>query len=245
MTMNFWDDDIIEDYILQKLSVEDTKLFHKALLMDSKLQEEVDLKKKVLGLVNNMGNLLLYNEINKIAIEEDLHDERSMKATRKRLLYYISGAVAASLLIFIAYTINFQTPLNEDLFVMHYEAYEIDNLRGKTNENERIFLIATNYYQEKKYSEALTYYEKILNYNLEVQIAVGICYLETGDTISALKQFQALEKTPHKDMAIWYQALIHLRNNHLERSTILLEQLVAIKSIYAVKASKILQKLSN
>lgn len=85
-----------------------------------------------------------------------------------------------------------------------------------TEEAASFFDAAEEAFKEKKYTEAIEYYGKVLDLDPEFSIAatyVGQCHREAGDLDAAAKSFQlAIEINYHDYLAHWLLADVHLQN---------------------------------
>lgn len=249
--MNYFQDDIIENYIEGRLSSSEKQLFEQALQTNVQLQKEVIRKKETIQVAKEMAEVLLSDRIKKIVQEEMAVVDMTPKVARRRWLYVISAAAAAVLLLVVTYFSFFQTTSkHKELFAQHFEPYEISIPRSSTQTVSFNFEEGIKAYHNENYPLALSHFKPILKTDIIASLAAGICYLEIGAYQEAILQFQSLNQTIYKNQGLWYEGLTYLKMNDINNSKRVLQQLIKDHkekpdTMYIKKAKILLQSLEK
>lgn len=114
-------------------------------------------------------------------------------------------------------------------------------------ENDAELLQTAQLFNEKKYSEAIPKLENYLSTHPnddDVQLALGVSYLETNQIKPALIRFSNVygKQNDFKNKASWYMALAYLKSENIDQTKAFLGEIDS-SSIYFEKASKLLKTL--
>lgn len=243
--MDFSSEELIDNYLLNRLSESDKAVFKQALATDPILRNKVAEQKKVIALLHDMEELLLLDRIRSISAKVAVNPQGKIIKKHNRFFYYGSIAAAILLLITVAYFAFIRPPLNERIYADNYKIYQLENLRGSTSKIQDIFQTGIRHYQAQDYQQASVAFKKIQTNHIEAKMALGICYLETNQEEKAILQFQGLEGTVFHNTAIWYQGLIYLKTNQIEKSLSYFNPLISEKNSYSIRSQTIVNQINK
>lgn len=231
-------DEVIEQFLLGKLSSSEEKIFKEKLKSDKTLQAEVQLQKQVLGIIDDMGDLELWNRIQSISKESIATPKNNTRSLFPSILYYAAAAILLGISIYILFPL--QTPPPK-LFASNYVQPQLTNTeRNSSNKNE--FKLGMFKYQHQKYAEALTFFHNSPVHDSIKLLFIGAAHLELNQNQQALNAFQKARQYQADD-ASWYLALTYLKINDVTQSKIFLKECIDRNNQYANKAKAILDEL--
>lgn len=224
----------IERYLNNQLKGEELVAFETALKNDPALAKELDLQTDLMEGIRTSGNRELKEQLKQIHQETIDQKTPPKKKTRTISLWKIISAAAAAILIgFLVFqTISSSDLNNQQLYATYFQPIEL-NHQSRNEEATHQLLEASSLYEAKKYTEALPLFQTLLALDptdTKLQLATGICLLELNQTSQALPHFQkilALNDPFLNDHANWYSALSHLKVNQVEKTKIILQQLIS------------------
>lgn len=253
----------IEDYLNGTLVGNDLKNFEARLQSDTELVAQVELfremddaigDKEVLNfqeMVQAEGVVFLENS----SPEEKTQTPNIAKRINLARRYFL---VAASILFLITSALiywNMQSgamPTGSELFAQYHEVYDLNqNVRGIDASTDPKFQSGLQQYQAKNYSAAANIFQELATSNetdMVLAFSLGSAYLnqQTPNLNLASQQFEKIMtdgQSIYVPRAKWYQAMIHLKEENLEKAKPLLEDLAKSKDSFGEKASKILEKI--
>ena len=142
---------------------------------------------------------------------------------------------------------------NDDLFVRHFETYNLnESLRGGESNNEK-FNRAIQKYQSQAYEESSNILNELVeenNTNTIFAFSLGQSSLnQKPRNLSVAKaQFEKIiteGNSIYVPVSKWYLALIHLAENDLSASREILLDLSKEEGNYSDKASKLLKEIKQ
>ena len=246
MEMNY-DQHTIDKFLLGELDEKTEKEFQARLEVDKVLAEEVNVHKNALDIIESLGDFEMKARIQKIHNQQI---NQSAPATKRiELKKWFAIAAAISFLLFGTWWFGLRSPQNIRLFAQNYERYEL-NIGSRSTQENNALIEASIAYKQKKYAEAINLFNQIPDTNefhSNILLAKGICLMELDKNKEALPFFQQLIQSKDalfEEHAIWYAAMIHLKQNELEQSKSLLIKLSEEEgNYYQEKAQEILSAL--
>lgn len=213
----------INDYLDGQLSGEDLLAFEKEMQANAELAREVALFKTT----GNQLSAQLKNLEEKEELTETLKGLNTTYFKKPEVVvrsfsrwWYAAGVAAAIILFFIIKPLQHQSLSNEALFIAYSK--NVEELPGaeRGNKDDTMLQRATSVYNKKDYASALPLLQNVLAgkpEEIQLYLAMGICYLQTGKYDSAINVFDTIANgnTVFKTEAIWYKALVFLKQNKL------------------------------
>jgi len=123
------------------------------------------------------------------------------------------------------------------------------NIRSEQNSPSEHIQKAKRFYREQNFKAALTEFEaahKLAPDNISLVYSKGICQLSADKNAAALQSFREVLRhgtNRFLEEAKWYKALIHLKENELEKAKSNLIIIQTEEGSYAKKAAELLKKL--
>jgi tetratricopeptide (TPR) repeat protein len=254
-------EEIIHQYLKGKLTEEDTEAFGKALLQDSDLNAEVEWVKAIQSTLKEKRRAASKSMLQKITtdleVEGDMNQLEELEQTinpknqqpgfSSSTLKVIIGAgiVVTSLLLwlFVPYTPSIDT--RQQVYKDYYEPFQvvafIDSLSEK-NSDKGLFA-----YSKEEFPKVIIFLKDYAKYTKEMDLmmALGIAYIETGDMTSAEKILSTVSKDTgdiYAEDAQWYLALILGKQGKTDTARQYLELLID-HEIYGASAKEILNQI--
>jgi len=229
---------LIDDYLLDRLSGVELEQFEKKLKTDQSLASKVEERKIVLGVVDAFGDIEMMEQISAIHKKEVTADRKS---TKFRFLY----AAAAALALFVVIWFLMKPASPETLFADYYQAYDL-SFTTRNDDNDQQLAQADLLYKSRNFKEALPLFEeqyKSGNTGSKIGIALGICHIEMQRYSEALPYFSNIlnqEFDTYRDQALWYTALIKLKQNDVQSARPFLQELADNSKSYFYQQAKML-----
>lgn len=234
--------ELIERYLEDSISEQEQEVFDLKKSSSEEFANQVAFQNTVL---NQM--VLLEQKKQKEGMLADFRSVSSKKNPSKTGTHWFAYAAAASVILALTYFVgvHFKPESNEELFLSYFEPYDgVVVTRGE----EDLFEQGLREYADQNYQAALETFAKTsidsINSDL-LNLLKGNCYLQLGNVELGLQSLALIsdEKTNLSTTAgNWYQALAYLRNDEIDKSRILLNELINSKSIYSFKAKKLLEE---
>ncbi len=245
---------LIEKYLAGELSNEEVQAFEMRLKADMEFAETFKLYQSI------------ENEMQADEDESQLRDELSqhtkkyfgeeergkvipMGPARKKRWLYAAVAAAASITLLLIFNPFKNHRLNsEELYAQNAVPEDLPTtLRG--NNEDSLLAKATALYNKKNYMAALPLLDSITRAKpgeAQLQLALGICYLQTNKFEMAISKFDGLAtgQSIYKYDAIAWKALAFLKQNKKEDCVAALKQIPAGAANYE-KAEKLIKDLER
>jgi len=207
----------IDDYLKDKLSMEERTKFEAELVSNGALKKELDFRKSISEEFELYELQQVKTRFN--SIQKELE---AGKTGGNNWIKYLGLFLAAALILTASYFLlnksNESTVSTPKQFASYFEPYDMQvQKRGDINPD----LIQLNaYYDEKNYAAALESLNKIILENTEPKWKLyrGICQFQLGEYTSALKSFVDVQNADDvliKDQGTWYAALCFLQLNDM------------------------------
>jgi len=169
----------------------------------------------------------------------------------KRVYYVLGALVFVIILVVVALpTIKKYSANERILFEKYYEPYAISK---EIDIHDPVFHDVTGAvetYTKGKYFESIIRFQKLMEYNPElvfIKFFLGLSYIETNQYRKAeaiLEELTDAKGNNYQYPAIWYLALLHLKQNQNEEAREYLTMLLQDKNEYSVHAREILNSLN-
>lgn len=208
----------IDKYLLGKLSEKELADFEKELSEHPELAEDVRLQQESLEMIDLMGDEKIRAQIKKV------HSKMTVPPKPKRnRLFLIVSSIAAVLALTLIWSLFIKTnPIfsPEKIYTTHFEPFPMNFAKRGANEKELVN--ASTLYSQKKYNKAIPIFENLSDKNIDTQIdlALGISYLELEEYNKAISTFEKLiiTKDPlYEHHSYWYAALGYLKMNDVAK----------------------------
>jgi predicted Zn-dependent protease len=221
--MNTINYEIIEQYLNGELDGEALQAFEQQLKTDTALATEVALYRNIQQELKQSQQY--QDEENALtgtltALGKQHFLPSPVKRLGMRKLWWVAAAAAAVLLFFIINPLSKSHVTNDQLFAQ-YAVPENLPAAQRGNAVDSLSIKAARLYNSKAYTEALPLLDSIVKQQPgqpQLQLAIGICQLYTGDYTSSIKNFDELSAGEHiyKNEAIYWKALAYLKQNKKE-----------------------------
>jgi hypothetical protein len=216
----------IEQYLLGKLSEREQNTFENRMEKDGMLKDEVALQRRLLTAVE-LGSLEGILKISTVS-------ETKLKPIgTKRFLLYAAAIIVLFVFGFLGWilTRDFGTGIKKDLYSAYF--YPDPGLPVvMSSSNDYIFYDGMVSYKEGKYEEAMELWGKLPTERLSSDTLLyylGMATLNLDqyqESSKFLGEVVADSQSVFQQKAIWYKALISLRQNENDQAKALLEKLL-------------------
>ena len=242
--------ELIDNYISGKMSMEEKNNFENQLKIDMDLAHEFEMHKMIIDEIKERNNMFQIMR-------------KAEKAGRKRQFSIYS--IAASLLILITVGIWQPTRMsNKNIFNSYYETVPIldeltssdqitrgtNNLLSKFDQSEQKQIISSiENYNKRYFKETITILEKIDSLKEKepyLNLILAISQLKTGDMGKANSNLEYLSNLidfQFKETALYNLALLKVKNGDIRDARKILKKLESNKGRYSAKSTEILQKM--
>jgi len=230
-----------ENYLHNEMTPEEKAIFEEQLQDDTDFNEKFEAYKET--------TLLLEHKFSKetAAFKQNLSgisnanfaDEGKQKGRAIAFKPWYYGA-AASIAIVLGTWISMQ---NSEPRYQDFNQHEVASFIER-NEADANLKTAQEWFNNKEYEKAVVVFEKIANANSEVQYFYAISLIETNNYAKAESLLNDLQdgNSVYKEKAIWYSALLELKQGNLEACKKFLQQIPEEAEDYE-KAQKLLKDL--
>lgn len=257
----------LDRYLLKRMSTEEQTTFEASLKQNPELALKVKLHSEMAQGIqtyvnrNMRGKLKTFqqewydkqkNKTIEITRATEIKKEKVVPQAKRRTLAPIL-AIAASLLLVlsVAFWVINSPQSAEELYLAYYEPYP-SMFSSRSATSEQALMEANEHYIHRTYGQALLGFEKLLQDqpdNAKLLLVSGICQMEEGKLEEAKTKFQKIIDNNDLyllDQAIWYMALVELKQNNESAAQKLLKELVAKpKADRKAKAEKLLEALGK
>lgn len=239
--------DLIEKYLLGKMSVLEQEEFKSLLKEDSGLLKEFMLRKDIYSAIAEEDVMELRN-----CLKEITGSKRKSKI--RKLNPFIVTTVAACVIILIVVSGIFITQnktKDQNLFSRYYEKYPsiINSRSSLESEKERIFLEAFQAYEEDRFTYAAEIIQSLLkedDSNYLLMFYLSVCEMENNNYKKAERYLHILiENKTHIfwEQAHWYLALNYLKQGKKQKSIEVLKYIINQDMAKSDEADSIINSL--
>ena len=234
-------DILLNNYFEGNLSEEEKQQFDELLANDSEFKTEFEFQKKAKVAVALSERQKLKNQL------KEIENSRKQKNNNKTWLSIAASIVVVLSLGFIFFWNSSTT--NDDLYADFYETFpniEAPTTRGENNLN--IKSEAFYAYDSKDYKKAIELFSEI--YKVEKTdyaiFYIGLSEMELNEHKKAINTFSLFEGDSNNNFYYyvkWYKALCYLKENDIENSKKLLNEVVKNTNPFQLKSKELLSKL--
>jgi tetratricopeptide (TPR) repeat protein len=237
----------IELYLANEMKAAEKAAF------EQELTENTDLKETYLLYVSIENTMKQDIDTDKVSFQKIINEQQqkhfsSNKQFKKqapvRKLLFIGLSAAAIIAIMFTFFPkgSSNTKSNDELYAYYAKIDAVDEItRGN---NDSIFNMAAQLFNQKKYAESVKLFEKIQSNNAQVQFILGIAYTEIKQFDKAIMYFDEVLKgdSVFKEKAYWHKAMVYLKKNEIEKCK---QQLNSInkEAEYYDEAQKLLKEM--
>ena len=241
MALSDNDIELIEKYIDNSLSEDESVLFEEKKLSSKEFVEQLEVATISMEFIKSKNQEKLKKEI-----EDIYRSSQEMERKSMSVKWYLTVAAAAILLIvstIVWFSSNSQLS-NQELFLSYYEPYRATPITRDETSNTSV---AMKYYRSQEYKKALELFLKSDTDEI-TNLYVGNCYLSLGDNKNAIITFMEglnAEDIIVKQTARWYLALSNLNAGNDETCYNLLNFIVDNEDLYSNQARKLMKDLKK
>jgi len=226
---------LIEKKLLNTLTPKELIAFNSLLKTDKIFAEDYLIESEIHQItktaMNNQETRVYLKELHN-KLEEKGALKKNKSVTIKQIFPYMAAALVAGALFFF-YCLAGTTHTPEQLYAMNYKPPAFNTQRSTSNEKQ-----LQTAYETKDYNTVIQLLENDIEIDPDLQLYLGISYLETNQTDKAINTFSALQsKSSERDLATWYLALAYLKNKETEKCKTELNKLIN-EEIYTTQKTK-------
>lgn len=172
----------------------------------------------------------------------------TLKNHRNKWLLYATAAAASIIILLFLKPWQQKTLNNDQLYAQYATVQDLPAVVRGSNDDS-LLLKATTFYNQAKYTAALVLLDSITRQKpseAQLQLALGICFLETGKFDSAINRFNKLAvlESVYRYDAIEWKGLAYLKQNKTADCIAALKSIPADAANYT-KAKELIEKLSK
>jgi tetratricopeptide (TPR) repeat protein len=241
--------EIIEQYLMNELSIREQVKFEEDLRKDPELRHEYELRKGINEAIQEDDVMELRDSLNQVM------KKQSVFSNKTRKIYWISSIAAAVVfLIVIASRIFFSTVTenNLTLYDKYYETYPaIMSSRSSSEnaeENNDLYKAFASY-EAKDYNQASLYFKRIAQQdstNYLSRFYLGICKMECDKLNEAeeyLSELTLQKNHIYWEQAHWYLALVYVKKDKQSKAGEVFQKIVQQDMANQEEAKDILKSL--
>jgi tetratricopeptide (TPR) repeat protein len=237
----------IELYLANEMKAAEKAAF------EQELTENKDLKETYLLYVSIENTMKQDIDTDKVSFQKIINEQQQKhfssnkqfkKQTPIRKLLFIGLSAAAIIAIMFTFFPKSSSikKSNDELYAYYAKIDTVDEVtRGN---NDSLFNIAAQLFNQKKYAESAKLFENIQSNNAQVQFILGIAYTEIKQFDKAVTYFDEVLKgnSVFKEKAYWHKAMVYLKKNDTEKCK---QQLKSInkEAEYYDEAQKLLKEM--
>jgi tetratricopeptide (TPR) repeat protein len=243
-------------YLDNEVIGEEKQLFEKELLVNPKLQQQLELLKEVDSTLDDDAFLNYHEKLKsafqefRLTDDETPSEKKPTKTFKLKIRWqYLSVAALGLIVISTFFFRNISEPANDKLFKQYYSKYEANIVtRSESNDNNDL-INAIQLYDRGNYSEAIQNFKNILKTdasNTAAHFFLGVSYMETNNFANAIENLTYVIKqndTVFVEHAEWYIAMCYVKTNQTKLAIPLLTKISNTKNFYKLMASDLLKKI--
>lgn len=224
----------IDDFLLDRMSATDRLAFEKEVEKDVELANQLKVQQEILDGLAVVGREQFKARLRRIKAETfvETGPQQAVEKRPRTWIWWLVAVVAIALAALLFWKLN--TSGGEDpnaIYADLFEHYEVPVVLRDTDDQQLIQALST-YYKEGAYQAFIDQHvsrEGELQDHPELQLSLGISYLQTKQSTEAAEVFARLEKSnypAYHDHARWYRILAALQEGDLSKVEALLPQLL-------------------
>lgn len=211
----------IDKYIHNELSSEERIRFEEQLKKDPTLEEAYQLYSSIENTMQSdtKSETAFFTENLQPFQKKYFTTAKSKKTGKvKRVFFLAISAAAILILVLTVFPIgNGAKMTNEELYAQYTPFEKVTEItRGSTKDS--LFNIGSSFYNNKKYTEAIPYFEKVLDSNAQAHFLYAVCFIETNNYPKAYAALDDLinGQSSYREKAEFYKALLFLKQNKVD-----------------------------
>lgn len=224
----------IDDFLLDRMSQSERQAFAEELEKNRELANQVKVQQQIVGGLAVIGKEQFKARLQRIK-EETLAEPIPPEVKGNRVstrIWWLAAVIAILLAIFLIWKWNGAS--GEDPNVIYadlFEVYDVPIVQRDTDDQQLIQELST-YYKEGAYSAFIEGFEGRRNEftdHPELQLSLGISYLQTKQPLKAANVLAQLEESnypAYRDHARWYRILAALQEGNAAKAQQLLPRLL-------------------
>lgn len=249
-------------YVDHELKDEEIKAFEQKLVNDSSLLDKVHLFQEVNSALEDERYYDFLHKLKKIQIAyQDTDSKRKdpelvimpPRSFKSKIHWYYPSAAAIGLIFIVSafFYVNNLRPSNEKLYNDYYHKYDANIVTRSEPTSQNDLITAIQLYDRGSYSEAISYFSRILNSdetNIAAHFFLGVTYMETNSFSKAIDHLRIVISRPDTiflEQAEWYIALCYLRTNQTVLAIKILTKISNSKNFYKLLASDLIKKIKS
>jgi hypothetical protein len=265
--MKLEDDILIENFLRNNLSENESVDFLARVSNDLDFKEKYLFEKELFETYNEEkwnakeANPKLVKEYKELFKNSEAHELKETilkvqnefqkpksKVTFSKKLFYLSAAMIA--LLFTIYVVTPKSISNQDLYTSYIQKENLPSLITRSK-SQNDLKIAQDFFEKKKYKEALSIFEKELEKsNIEdanIYIYTGISQMELNKLEDAEKTFDRLISSGLIDSSKgkWYKSLLYIKKDNIQEAKSILKEIKQKKSYNHMLAEELLKRISD
>ncbi|MGD2034786.1 MAG: tetratricopeptide repeat protein [Bacteroidales bacterium] len=241
----------VDRYLENVMSKEERIWFEKELEGNHKLQDEVDLQRKLHAAIADKETMALEEQLN--LIYDQVYKPWTVKVSKSsmRKAFAIVSGVAVSLAVVAILLISHKQGYSSaEIYAQYYKPADVGmSFRASGDAVNNELRTAMMLYESKRFDEAIKLFEQILqkdNSRIGLNLYSGISHMEINQYDEANIRFKRI--IDHKanafiESAEWYLGLCYLLNDEKDKAIDTFAGIAESDGYYAKDARKILNKL--
>lgn len=242
-----------ERYLDGVMSPEEQTWFEKELEGNAELNKELDLHRKINRALSEKEITALEAQLDTIYRETYRplpKIPRIPEKGRKILAYGTASLAGIVLLAWIAVSLISRRTSGTELYAEYYQPAEINmSFRAAEDMVDSDLRRAMLLYEEEKYAEAISLFEKILEQDdsrIGLNLYSGISYMELEEYAQANRNFQRIidqQAMAFLESAEWYLGLCYLMTEETGKAEEIFRQIASGDGFYKKDAKRILKNI--
>lgn len=260
--MNLEDDILIERFLKNELSKEETQSFLDRFNSDIDFKERVILEKQLFdSLDENLWSFVEEKDSDQVkayeailknpetqnikrAVEEAQEEYNKSQKPSKNWFLYLAAAVV--IVLFSTLIFNTKTKSNQELFASYLQDTNLLSLVDR-GQYDSVFNIAQTSFDNKEYSKVVNTLSGVVD-----TVKSGNAYIYLAISQIELKNYvnaeQTLDKLINSDLldsqkGYWYKGLLYLKSDQIEKSKKELENIIQNSYYNFEKAKELLKEI--
>ncbi len=241
------DTPLIDEYLLGQLSPSEHAAFEARLAKDTSLAQLVTERRTLMEKIEAYGDYQIKQQLK--AIHQKEVGKKPTPASFRRWLWPLLLLIIVLLGLLFWWSSRPASP--QQLYAVYYKTYPL-NLSQRGEEKTSLLAQIDQYYGQGEFAIATPLLEQVLSRDSsqsQVRLALAICHIEAQEFDQALEELHriaAIDFDPYQAQALWYMALVYLRQGEVSKARISLENLTNDKQGDFYKEAKaILQSLAK
>ncbi len=248
---------LIDDYLLGRLSEDESARIKEHIASDNEFAEKVQMHQAVIDGLAEHASEELKSELNSNRVKPKASD-KPVASVLKKLGY----AAVLLLLVGVAGYFYLSRPtLSENLYQEYFTPYPnrvTEGARGTqsyfaelSDEDKATITKSLEAYENQEYHSVISNLEKmaeLLNEYPALKFYLALSHSQSGNPEKAIKYFEELKSTPedfYSEVLPWYLSMSYLQNNQPEMARGQLTIIVEKEYVFDEKAKEVLRLLES